>query len=334
MIAYKNEQLDAINHDIGDIMISASAGSGKTFIMIERAIRLIEQGKATVEQSLAVTFTDAATMEMKEKLKNALIKKINEGKKNLLEQVALIPTADVCTIHSFCARLVRKYFFSAGVSPDFAVCDETRATLLQKHALEKTFKYFYDKKEDWFLSLTNKFRDDQRSDQEFKQTIVNLYKFYNSEVDPLKKAEQFEQNYSNSGFSEVIDVLKDGIDDKIRCFISVTSKALEHIDQNAYPKLYNLAQTLLLDYQTALDGSIFDLKQYANFSRPLYIEKKLDDLTKTYKQDVVLARDAFKKLLNYYIDHIPKKENLEKIRQNLLLVSRQIFTVLKEFYKN
>ena len=118
----KFEQEQAVMHDQGNVIISASAGSGKTFVMIERLIRLISQRKATVGQILAVTFTDAAAREMKEKLKTALIKKIEgandnqlekhiSGDKELVKQLAELPTADISTIHSFCGKLVRTYFF-------------------------------------------------------------------------------------------------------------------------------------------------------------------------------------------------------------------------------
>ena len=68
----KKEQQDVIMHEKGNILVSASAGSGKTFVMIERLIRLITDRKATVNGVLCVTFTEAAAADMKQKLKKAL----------------------------------------------------------------------------------------------------------------------------------------------------------------------------------------------------------------------------------------------------------------------
>ena len=68
----KEEQRLAIEHGEGDLLVSASAGSGKTFVMINRAIRLILEGKARLSELLAVTFTEKAADEMKEKLSGYL----------------------------------------------------------------------------------------------------------------------------------------------------------------------------------------------------------------------------------------------------------------------
>ena len=75
-VSLKPEQQSAIMHDDGNLLVSASAGSGKTFVMIERLIRLVQEGKAKLDQILAVTFTEAAALDMKEKLKNTDINTI------------------------------------------------------------------------------------------------------------------------------------------------------------------------------------------------------------------------------------------------------------------
>ena len=74
----KKEQKTAIYHDDGNILVSASAGSGKTFVMIERLIRLIREQKTDVSGVLAVTFTESAAADMKEKLKRELAKSLIE----------------------------------------------------------------------------------------------------------------------------------------------------------------------------------------------------------------------------------------------------------------
>ena len=105
----KREQSEAVFHNEGSILVSASAGSGKTFVMIERLIRLISEGKAHVKEMLAVTFTESAAADMKEKLKAALIRKINEGATGLAAELSEVPAADISTLHSFCSRLLRAH---------------------------------------------------------------------------------------------------------------------------------------------------------------------------------------------------------------------------------
>ena len=79
----KKEQAEVIFHDEGDLLVSASAGSGKTFAMIRRLIRLVVEGKARVSEILAVTFTEKAAAEMREKLLKAMLREIAAGNESL-----------------------------------------------------------------------------------------------------------------------------------------------------------------------------------------------------------------------------------------------------------
>ena len=103
-MAFTPEQLRAIEAQ-GKVIVSASAGSGKTTVMIEKIIRLITSGVG-VDEILAVTFTNKAAASMKEKLCKAIIEAINDPevssqkRANLKKQLSLVPTADISTIHS------------------------------------------------------------------------------------------------------------------------------------------------------------------------------------------------------------------------------------------
>lgn len=116
----------------GKTIVSASAGSGKTTVMIEKIVRLITSG-VDVREILAVTFTKKAAAQMKEKLRKALIKAINSPdtsaaqRSELKKQLAEVPGADISTIHSFCSKLIRSHFFAAGVDSDFSVIAEDDA---------------------------------------------------------------------------------------------------------------------------------------------------------------------------------------------------------------
>ena len=138
-----------------NVLVSASAGSGKTFVMIERIIRLILDENVDVSNILAVTFTKLAASEMKQKLVKAVIGKINEGKdvERMRKTLAEIPTADISTIHSFCLNLLKSYFYSANVDPDFSVLEDSKAKELSLSALNDTFNELYEKADEKFLKL-------------------------------------------------------------------------------------------------------------------------------------------------------------------------------------
>ena len=158
-MAFTKEQLAAIEAS-GRTIVSASAGSGKTTVMIEKIIRLIKSG-ADVNEILAVTFTKKAASQMKEKLCKALIAAINdpetkkENRATLKKQLGEVPTADISTIHSFCSRLLRTNFYKAGVDNSFRVIggDDAEGTALKNEALNELFDEAYEEKDEDFLHL-------------------------------------------------------------------------------------------------------------------------------------------------------------------------------------
>ncbi|MBO4251918.1 MAG: UvrD-helicase domain-containing protein [Clostridia bacterium] len=199
----KPEQSQAINTGSGNILVSASAGSGKTFVMIRRIIRLIVKGNAHADEILAATFTEAAAADMKEKLKKAIVEEIESGKSTLADELARVSTADICTLHSFCGRLVRTYFFAAGVSPDFKVADESESQALKQDALEETFKSFYDAKDEKFLAFIDRFRANRKTDG-LREIIMKAHEFCESEVDPDNFLSSFKENYTEAGAGKLL----------------------------------------------------------------------------------------------------------------------------------
>ena len=122
-MALTKMQEKAINGNFGNCLVSASAGSGKTFVMISRVVRLILEGRARVDQFLCVTFTELAARELKQRLSDAISKEIaktdGEKKEYLLEQLELLPTANVSTIHAFCKNLLTEFFYYAGIEKTY-----------------------------------------------------------------------------------------------------------------------------------------------------------------------------------------------------------------------
>lgn len=123
----------------GEVLVSASAGSGKTFVMIEKMIALILGQKAEVSSVLAVTFTKLAAGEMKERLRAALTARIGEetdsaARARLKAQLAEVPTADISTLHSFCTNVIRRYFYEGGMDGNFRVLEEDEAAKLRARA--------------------------------------------------------------------------------------------------------------------------------------------------------------------------------------------------------
>ena len=188
----------------GQIIVSASAGSGKTFVMIERLVALV-LGGADVRSILAVTFTNKAAEQMRDRLRLALIKGISERegveKERLKAQLAALPLAEISTIHAFCGRLIRTYFYAAGVDPAFRIVDgdDADGKALQARALDTVLEQAYEEKSPAFsLLLSVYFR--KKKDAALRKTVTDLVK-------KMRERAGYERALADMGASDDFDAL-------------------------------------------------------------------------------------------------------------------------------
>ena len=166
----------------GRTIVSASAGSGKTTVMIEKIIGLILQGHG-VSEILAVTFTKKAASQMKEKLRKAVVKAINDPatptirRQALKKQLEEIPSADISTIHSFCSKLIRTHFYTAGVDNTFRVIngEDAEGTAMQNAALDELLDEGYEERDEKFLHLLSVYWR-KKSDNALRKIVLFTYK--------------------------------------------------------------------------------------------------------------------------------------------------------------
>ncbi len=124
------EQLDALRRRDGDLLLDASAGSGKTSVLVERfALGVLEDG-IPVEAILAITFTEKAAAELRDRIRARL------REAGADEAARATEGAFISTIHGFCARVLRAHALSAGIDPLFTVLDEPDARRLADAAFD------------------------------------------------------------------------------------------------------------------------------------------------------------------------------------------------------
>ena len=209
-MGFTPEQSRAIDAQ-GKVIVSASAGSGKTTVMIEKIIRQIKNGVG-VDEILAVTFTNKAAASMKEKLCRAIIEEINKPettstKRNALKtQLALVPTADISTIHSYCAKLIRSHFYLAEVDSAFRVIggDDADGRALKNAALDELLEQGYqeqDKDEAFSHLLSVYFR--KKKDRSLRKAILECYKSLRDRADYKEYLERTALGYDERLFNEV-----------------------------------------------------------------------------------------------------------------------------------
>ena len=141
-------QSQAIHESGHDILVSASAGSGKTRVLVERVVDKIKHG-IDVDRLLILTFTEAAAKEMKERIQKALREACNQTederqKSFLINQLVKLNTADISTIDAFCLKFIRNYYYKASLDPSFRLLtDQTEKRLLREDVLNDLLEKLY-----------------------------------------------------------------------------------------------------------------------------------------------------------------------------------------------
>lgn len=204
MINYTDSQKQAINdHPKGNVLVSASAGSGKTRVLVDRIIKMIIEQGISVDELLVVTFTKDATKEMKERLEQAL--KANyqatqnqDLKAYLLSQIQKIPVADIATFDAYCQKLVNRYYYLLGIDPNFRILsDSTEITLLKDQVWDEVREQLYgDAEAEIFKELVDNFSSrDDRNDDNLTELVYKMYDFANVTQDPQAWLDQAVQLY-------------------------------------------------------------------------------------------------------------------------------------------
>lgn len=230
---YTTEQQNVINFPVGNapmqnMLVSASAGTGKTTVMIERIARLIKQD-VDVSQIVVVTFTNLAAAEMKNRLATQLAQ--SAGDMRVREQLEKLDTASICTLHSFCSDLLRNYFYVVDIDPAFSILDGITASNLKKSALDELFKEYFAQKDQDFHKLYQIYATSRKEDN-FKNLILQLHTFSRNVVDFESWYEQKRQEFAcHDNKSLVMQILVDDIATTVNfCkqqFTSLIERALE-----------------------------------------------------------------------------------------------------------
>lgn len=176
MTNFTKEQNQAINDYGKDILVSASAGSGKTTVLVERVLKRILSG-TPVSSLLIITFTKAAAREMKERIKQKISNQIEKEPNNqfLRSQLLDVDTANISTIDSFCLDVIRRFYYVIDLDPQFSVLtDETQAELLKERALHEIEIEYLEKNDQEFQDFYDNFSGD-RDAEGARNLLLQLY---------------------------------------------------------------------------------------------------------------------------------------------------------------
>lgn len=194
MPKYTESQQAVIDQTGNNLLVSASAGSGKTTVLIQRIMRKIEAG-INIDQLLVVTFTNLAAKHMKQKLEAELNKRITKLMKadtasdqvrRLRQQINLLGVANISTLDAFCLRLIQRYYYVIDLDPVFRLLtDNTEGLLIREQVWNDVREQLYGDENQGpvFAALTSNFSND-RNDDGLSSVVMRLFDFAQSTPDP------------------------------------------------------------------------------------------------------------------------------------------------------
>ena len=208
-------------------------GSGKTAVLVERIINKVVNDGIDIDKILVVTFTNAAASEMRERILDAIYKKIEENPNDIKmqRQLNLINKASICTIHSFCLDVIRNNFYELNISANFRVADSTEIEMIKQEALEEIFEEKYLNEDEDFLKLIDMYTG-YRDDEPLKDIILNIYRYICSSPFPTQWLDEKIQmlNQKSDNFAEsiwgniIIKEVKDELEDNILKLTNLSNK--------------------------------------------------------------------------------------------------------------
>ena len=218
---WTDEQNQAITKKDSNILVAAAAGSGKTAVLVERIIGKIINDNIDIDKILVVTFTNAAASEMRERILEALYKKIDlePDNINLQKQIILLKKANICTIHSFCLEIIKNNFFEIDLTSNFKIASEEENELLKQEVLEKIFDLYYENEDEQFEKLLEMYTD-YKDDIKLKEMILKIYNFIQSTPFPedwledniLKFKTDINMDFSETMWGQILlNEFKDGL---------------------------------------------------------------------------------------------------------------------------
>lgn len=348
-VKWTKEQSQAINEKGSNILVAAAAGSGKTAVLVERIINKIINENIDIDKLLVVTFTNAAASEMRERILDAIYKKLEEypENQNLQRQITLINKASICTIDSFCLEVVRNNFFELdNISPNFRIADTTEIELLKQEVIEDIFEEKYENQDENFSKLINTYTS-YRDDTPLKELVLKIYSYIQSSPFPEEwlneKIEMFNlKDKLNEDFSKTPwgNILLKEIEEEIIDDIKTLEDIKKELDLDSELESFSQVVRSDLDFLKILQENINNWdKLYEIYNKMSFVSwprKKIESDLKEYAKNV---RDDVKKKFSLKLSKIlicnseEANQDIFDMYEILLKLKNLILEFGKEFSK-
>ena len=340
-VKWTEEQQKVIDLRNRNILVSAAAGSGKTAVLVERIIQMLtdEKNPVDVDRLLIVTFTEAAAAEMKERVRNAIEKELEEHPEDahLQRQATLIHSAAITTIHSFCLSVIREHFHVIDLDPGFRIAEEGELKLLQQDVLEEVLESCYEEADEEFLKLVEKLGSG-RTDKRLETFILQLYEYSRSYPQPGKWLRQCVDNYAvheENGEYPIFTIAVERTRQYVEDMLGVLEKALEICEEPDGPYMYAEMLEADMEMLSKIVGKRHELESISNMTEEQGAVQDVPDIQgntveyqKLYQQLISLKW----KVLSRKKDDSVSDTKREKVKQLRDEVKKQIKDLIATYF--
>lgn len=332
----KPEQIAAINLE-NDLIVPANAGSGKTFVMLERVVHFIADKGQSVLDFLMITFTDAAANQMLAKLQKELIKKYNDPKttqkqkNHIKEELSKMAVADISTIHTFCYKLIKKYFYVAGVGANCSICDEDMSTSLKEKAMEQTLNQYASGKDKKFLYLLQSY-DNKRNFSIIRDIVLKIFNHVSNQVDEKEFDEKIEEVYGENEPTSIINVINTYVVSNISHFAkemeNLLFKAKQQNSKDVLELIDSVLPKLLLikDQNSLAENHNVIFNKMAGFTRKP--GKPKDEDAELMKEYASIKADLIKEI-KYIKEKVFLNKDITSLKQDLWWCKDNVLSLIE-----
>ncbi len=195
-------QKNAVEAENGTVLVAAAAGSGKTSVLVERIVRKLTSSENAVspDSLLVVTFTNAAAQEMRSRIYLRISKKAQEEPERRSDYVTLLSKLNemqVCTMDSFCMKLVKENSYELGIDADFLMLEQGENESLKNKTAVSVLERRFKENADTFIPLARMF-DSGKNDSRLIETVIKLSDFAKSEPYPENWLDEIGNRFSET----------------------------------------------------------------------------------------------------------------------------------------
>ncbi|MGN1227758.1 MAG: UvrD-helicase domain-containing protein [Christensenellales bacterium] len=327
--------LDTVNKNI---VVSASAGSGKTTLMINKVISIIENENADISKFLICTFTQNAGEEMKERLYSVLAERIAKEsdakkRKHLIENYEKIELAKISTIDKLCLDLVKKYFYKLKVAPNIELLLGFQKEFLKNRAFKLALEELERDSKEKVDLLCIYFVQDRNIDK-LKSFVFDLYENVQINADMIDYLDNTalklynEDCNCNIAFTSEIEWFGKKVDELIDCYQFALSNLVQGEDDALISRLTRDIETLKTYFN-------LDLKNKIKFAFDLSINGSLPKSNNIDVASLTLKKNNFNKAVGdfkKYFDICDVDVLMQRVLDTKKMVS-ELIDFLKLFMK-